>query len=363
MQAGDEILKLGDGPGGDDGRRGQRAALPPGSSAPASASRAANPRPQRRLAGVVPRVARRRRRAWQCWTCDVEPTPAWPGFRRLGGHGDREGERVGHLGSLRGSRRQAASRRSTRPVPHAPDPAGRGRAAAAAQLFALQARPMPATTGLLSSTSPTAPRAATCTPGSPSETSSKWPRRAAPSFSTSPMRPVLLISAGHRSHARPGDAQRAGGETLRSGDLVAARRTQPPRALVRSRDAGTARGVPEGACPRLLQPAWHGGPRRSRLRHGGPPALPRPCLNSSLRVTAEAYVCGPGRFMDEISAGLASIGLDASHIHTEPFGPEPGLTPGIASTPARTPHLPAGPARRRSHDRVRAQQPFRTVEQ
>jgi ferredoxin-NADP reductase/MOSC domain-containing protein YiiM/ferredoxin len=58
---------------------------------------------------------------------------------------------------------------------------------------------------------------------------------------------------------------------------------------------------------------------------------------------AEAYVCGPTRFMDEISAGLASIGLDASRIHTEPFGPEPGLTPGIASTPARTPHLPAGP--------------------
>jgi ferredoxin len=46
--------------------------------------------------------------------------------------------------------------------------------------------------------------------------------------------------------------------------------------------------------------------------------------------------------MDEISAGLAAIGLDASHIHTEPFGPAPGLTPGIASTPARSPHPPAG---------------------
>jgi ferredoxin len=46
--------------------------------------------------------------------------------------------------------------------------------------------------------------------------------------------------------------------------------------------------------------------------------------------------------MDEISAGLAAIGLDASHIHTEPFGPAPGLTPGIASTTARMPHAPAG---------------------
>ena len=57
---------------------------------------------------------------------------------------------------------------------------------------------------------------------------------------------------------------------------------------------------------------------------------------------AQAYVCGPTPFMEAISAGLAAIGLDASHIHTEPFGPAPGLTPGIASTPARTPHPPAG---------------------
>jgi ferredoxin-NADP reductase/MOSC domain-containing protein YiiM len=57
---------------------------------------------------------------------------------------------------------------------------------------------------------------------------------------------------------------------------------------------------------------------------------------------AEAYLCGPGPFMDEISAGLAAMGLDASRIHTEPFGPAPGSTPGIASTPARTPHPPPG---------------------
>ena len=57
---------------------------------------------------------------------------------------------------------------------------------------------------------------------------------------------------------------------------------------------------------------------------------------------AEAYLCGPAPFMDEISAGLAAIGLDASRIHTEPFGPAPGLTPGIASTIARRPHVPAG---------------------
>ena len=39
---------------------------------------------------------------------------------------------------------------------------------------------------------------------------------------------------------------------------------------------------------------------------------------------------------------LAALGIDASRIHTEPFGPAPGLTPGIAATPARAPHPPAG---------------------
>jgi ferredoxin-NADP reductase/MOSC domain-containing protein YiiM/ferredoxin len=58
--------------------------------------------------------------------------------------------------------------------------------------------------------------------------------------------------------------------------------------------------------------------------------------------SAEAYLCGPIPFMDEISAALAAMGIDASRIHTEPFGPAPGLTPGIAATPARTPHPPAG---------------------
>jgi ferredoxin-NADP reductase/MOSC domain-containing protein YiiM len=55
---------------------------------------------------------------------------------------------------------------------------------------------------------------------------------------------------------------------------------------------------------------------------------------------AQAYLCGPTPFMDEISAALAGIGV--SRIHTEPFGPAPAVTPGIAATPARTPHPPAG---------------------
>jgi ferredoxin-NADP reductase/MOSC domain-containing protein YiiM/ferredoxin len=57
---------------------------------------------------------------------------------------------------------------------------------------------------------------------------------------------------------------------------------------------------------------------------------------------AEAYLCGPTVFMNDISAGLAALGFDASHLHTEPFGPAASETPGIAATPARAPHPPAG---------------------
>jgi len=58
--------------------------------------------------------------------------------------------------------------------------------------------------------------------------------------------------------------------------------------------------------------------------------------------SAEAYVCGPAPFMDDISAGLAALGMDASRIHTEPFGAAPASTPGIAATSTRAPHPPAG---------------------
>jgi ferredoxin-NADP reductase/MOSC domain-containing protein YiiM len=57
---------------------------------------------------------------------------------------------------------------------------------------------------------------------------------------------------------------------------------------------------------------------------------------------AEAYLCGPTPFMDEMSGSLSAVGIDASRIHTEPFGPAPGVTPGIAPTPARAPHPPTG---------------------
>ncbi len=57
---------------------------------------------------------------------------------------------------------------------------------------------------------------------------------------------------------------------------------------------------------------------------------------------ADAYLCGPATFMTETSAALAALGLDPRCIHVENFGPAPGQTPGIASAPSRSPHMPAG---------------------
>ena len=57
---------------------------------------------------------------------------------------------------------------------------------------------------------------------------------------------------------------------------------------------------------------------------------------------AQVYLCGPAPFMDEISAGLTALGFDPTRVHTEVFGPAPGQTPGIAATPGRVPHPPAG---------------------
>jgi ferredoxin-NADP reductase/MOSC domain-containing protein YiiM len=54
------------------------------------------------------------------------------------------------------------------------------------------------------------------------------------------------------------------------------------------------------------------------------------------------YICGPSAFMSDLTAGLAAFGVPPDRIHTEMFGAGPSITPGIASSPRRPPHPPAG---------------------
>ena len=55
------------------------------------------------------------------------------------------------------------------------------------------------------------------------------------------------------------------------------------------------------------------------------------------------YLCGPPAFLTELAAGLKSWGVPYSRIHSETFGTESAITPGIAAAPAKAPHPPAGP--------------------
>jgi ferredoxin-NADP reductase/MOSC domain-containing protein YiiM len=55
------------------------------------------------------------------------------------------------------------------------------------------------------------------------------------------------------------------------------------------------------------------------------------------------YICGPSTFMSDLATGLKALGVVPDRIHTETFGAGLSITPGIAASRRRPPHLPAGP--------------------
>jgi ferredoxin-NADP reductase len=59
---------------------------------------------------------------------------------------------------------------------------------------------------------------------------------------------------------------------------------------------------------------------------------------------ADFYLCGPPAFMTDLPEGLAGWGVSGNRIHSEIFGAGPSVTPGIAATHPKPPHLPTGPA-------------------
>jgi ferredoxin-NADP reductase/MOSC domain-containing protein YiiM/ferredoxin len=54
------------------------------------------------------------------------------------------------------------------------------------------------------------------------------------------------------------------------------------------------------------------------------------------------YLCGPPAFLREFSVSLKAWGVDANRVHTEIFGPEEPVTPGITGSGNRPVHPPAG---------------------
>ena len=172
--------------------------------------------------------------------------------------------------------------------------------------------------------------------------------------------PVLLVSAGIGATPVLAMLTRAHGRTFRARDLVAARR-----------GAAAIRSLPPRCGPFSLRCRTRGATcvtavRRPTIavRAARPRGPPHRVAAQRARPTreAEAYVCGPTEFMGEITAALAALGLEGSRIHTEPFGPAPSITPGIASAPARTATPSGRPAREWPDGRVRAQRPRHPVE-
>jgi ferredoxin-NADP reductase len=55
---------------------------------------------------------------------------------------------------------------------------------------------------------------------------------------------------------------------------------------------------------------------------------------------ADAYICGPARFMADMKEALASTGVAPERIHLELFNGSESMTPGVVGTAARPPHVP-----------------------
>ena len=57
---------------------------------------------------------------------------------------------------------------------------------------------------------------------------------------------------------------------------------------------------------------------------------------------ADFYLCGPTTFLSDLTEKLLSWGVSAPRIHSERFGAESSITPGIAQTAIVPPHPPTG---------------------
>jgi ferredoxin-NADP reductase/MOSC domain-containing protein YiiM/ferredoxin len=59
---------------------------------------------------------------------------------------------------------------------------------------------------------------------------------------------------------------------------------------------------------------------------------------------ADFYLCGPTEFLDDMRSGLQRWGVATPRIHLEIFGAAPPLTPGVVGADHPSPHLPTGEA-------------------
>ncbi|MEU1203608.1 MOSC and FAD-binding oxidoreductase domain-containing protein [Streptomyces sp. NPDC005813] len=82
-------------------------------------------------------------------------------------------------------------------------------------------------------------------------------------------------------------------------------------------------------------------PDEAHIGQGRPSARSLAALG--IPADADAYLCGPTAFMDDVGGFLRELGLDSARIHVEQFSALPAINPGVTPTAAVRPHQPPGP--------------------
>jgi ferredoxin-NADP reductase/MOSC domain-containing protein YiiM len=93
--------------------------------------------------------------------------------------------------------------------------------------------------------------------------------------------------------------------------------------------------------PGAAEPGTPGPGAAVPFTRGRPTA--RSLADLGLPTDADAYLCGPPAFMDDLGGFLREHGLDPERIHTEQFSALSAVNPGVTSTTAVRPHQPPGP--------------------
>ncbi len=69
---------------------------------------------------------------------------------------------------------------------------------------------------------------------------------------------------------------------------------------------------------------------------------PEAVADAGVPLDGSFYLCGPNAFMDALRDGLAALGVPTARVHTEIFGAQGAITPGVMARPLPPPHQPDG---------------------
>jgi ferredoxin-NADP reductase/MOSC domain-containing protein YiiM/ferredoxin len=108
--------------------------------------------------------------------------------------------------------------------------------------------------------------------------------------------------------------------------------------------AGEAHGL-LAALPQAREHVFysHATPAERRRAHAAAGHLTKDKLTElGVPAGADAFICGPASFMDDMQHALTAIGVDPARVHTELFGALGAINPGVTGQQRPAPHQPPG---------------------